>query len=103
MRACLKEDIGASPAEMVYGQCLRCQGEFFLEIPPLPDKCCQRTPYCRSYDSTQEGFVLYLPLTIHRVPFLCTLIFVPHHKFLCVVIQLENHWSNRISMKSFLK
>ncbi|GBM15240.1 Gag-Pol polyprotein [Araneus ventricosus] len=29
MRACLKEDIGASPAEMVYGQCLRLPGEFF--------------------------------------------------------------------------
>ncbi|GBM62157.1 hypothetical protein AVEN_56787-1 [Araneus ventricosus] len=29
MRACLKEDIGASPAEMVYGQCLHLPGEFF--------------------------------------------------------------------------
>ncbi|GBN35002.1 hypothetical protein AVEN_183821-1 [Araneus ventricosus] len=29
MRACLKEYIGASPAEMVYGQCLRFPGEFF--------------------------------------------------------------------------
>ncbi|GBL72547.1 hypothetical protein AVEN_127822-1 [Araneus ventricosus] len=29
MRACLKEDIGASPAEMVYGQCLRLPGECF--------------------------------------------------------------------------
>ncbi|GBN54031.1 hypothetical protein AVEN_108663-1 [Araneus ventricosus] len=27
--ACLEEDIGASPAEMVYGQCLRLPGEFF--------------------------------------------------------------------------
>ncbi|GBM67971.1 Retrovirus-related Pol polyprotein from transposon 412 [Araneus ventricosus] len=32
MRACLKEDIGASPAEMVYGQCLRLPGEFFRNI-----------------------------------------------------------------------
>ncbi|GBL90352.1 hypothetical protein AVEN_260525-1 [Araneus ventricosus] len=29
MRGCLKEDIGASSAEMVYGQCLRLPGEFF--------------------------------------------------------------------------
>ncbi|GBM85968.1 hypothetical protein AVEN_88342-1 [Araneus ventricosus] len=29
MRACLKDDIGASPAEMVYGQCLRLLGECF--------------------------------------------------------------------------
>ncbi|GBN58179.1 hypothetical protein AVEN_66893-1 [Araneus ventricosus] len=29
MRACLKEDIGVSPAKMVYGQCLCLPGEFF--------------------------------------------------------------------------
>ncbi|GBL87523.1 hypothetical protein AVEN_165141-1 [Araneus ventricosus] len=29
MRVCLKEDIGVSPAEMVYGQCLSLPGEFF--------------------------------------------------------------------------
>ncbi|GBN55375.1 hypothetical protein AVEN_46551-1, partial [Araneus ventricosus] len=29
MRGCLKEDIGASSAEMVYGQCLRFPGEVF--------------------------------------------------------------------------
>ncbi|GBM17043.1 hypothetical protein AVEN_133311-1 [Araneus ventricosus] len=29
MSACVKEDIGASPAEMVYGQCLRLPGKCF--------------------------------------------------------------------------
>ncbi|GBM47168.1 hypothetical protein AVEN_271240-1 [Araneus ventricosus] len=32
MRACLKEDIGASLAEMVYGQCLHLPGGFFRYI-----------------------------------------------------------------------
>ncbi|GBL84889.1 hypothetical protein AVEN_35008-1, partial [Araneus ventricosus] len=35
MRACLKDDVGVSPAELVYGQCLCLPGEFFRDsVPP---------------------------------------------------------------------
>ncbi|GBM33643.1 hypothetical protein AVEN_203685-1 [Araneus ventricosus] len=35
MRACLKDDVGVSPAELVYGQCLCLPGEFIRDsVPP---------------------------------------------------------------------
>ncbi|GBN32388.1 hypothetical protein AVEN_38559-1 [Araneus ventricosus] len=34
MRACLKDDVGVSPAELVYGQCLCLPGEFFRDSAP---------------------------------------------------------------------
>ncbi|GBM33658.1 hypothetical protein AVEN_203697-1 [Araneus ventricosus] len=35
MRACLKDDVGVSPAELVYGQCLCLPGEFIRDSAPL--------------------------------------------------------------------
>ncbi|GBN04606.1 hypothetical protein AVEN_76910-1 [Araneus ventricosus] len=90
MRACLIEDIGASPAEMVYGQCLR-----------LPGECFSNSTSSRQM-LYEDNFLQRLRLYTRRLrpvaashhsssTFLCILIFVPHHMFLCVVIRLENH------------
>lgn len=37
LRNCLKEDIGSSPADMVYGTTLRLPGEYFIEEDPPQD------------------------------------------------------------------
>ncbi|GBM10468.1 hypothetical protein AVEN_263376-1 [Araneus ventricosus] len=96
MRACLKEDIGASPAEMVYGQCLRLPGEFFRNSTSSSQILFEDTFLQRLRLYTRRLRPVPTSHFIHLVILLCILIFLPHHMFLCVVIRLENRWSNRI-------
>ncbi|GBN95162.1 hypothetical protein AVEN_64432-1 [Araneus ventricosus] len=89
MRGCLKEDIGASSAKMVYGQCLRLPGEFFKNSLSSRQTLSQDIFLQRLRLYTRR---LHLVLSSHHSSsnFLCILIFVLHHMFLCILIRLEN-------------
>ncbi|GBM72644.1 hypothetical protein AVEN_117430-2-1, partial [Araneus ventricosus] len=80
MRACLKEDSGASPAEMVYGQCLRLPVEFFRNTISSRQMLSEDTFLQRLRLYTRR--LRPVPTSHHSSStFLCTLIFVPHPMF----------------------
>lgn len=79
LRTCIKEDIKASAAELVYGMSLRLPGEFFLDEEITPDqqpfveKFCENMRKIRARPAARHD---RKRVFVHKTLYTCTHVFV---------------------------